>query len=188
MGITYLFRPISLCVGSSIQKLNPRHVMDATKSLVSLVQCSVLIILGLTNWNWSPNAGIDLHSLSLTRMEIFPTIIRQATYYITYSREAPISGRECWWPCRQRLGRGWGCGRALVSTSIIHWPQLAASWSLYICLHRHPTLLFSVILPPADAVMALLVETMRGMYTIIDTAYNSRQPSEFGGRWWCSTV
>ena len=38
-----------------------------------------------------------------------------------------------------------------------------------------------MILPPADAVMALLVETMRGMYTIIDTAYNSRQQSEFGG-------
>ena len=141
------------------------------------MECSVLIILGLTNWNWSPNAGIDLHSLSLTRMEIFPTIIRQATYYITYSREAPISGRECWWPCRQRPGQDW----VLVWSSIIHWPQLAASWSLYICLHRHPTLLFSVILPPADAVMALLVETMRGMYTIIDTAYNSRQQSEFGG-------
>ena len=38
-------------------------------------------------------------------------------------------------------------------------------------------MLFSVILSPADGVMALLVERS----TIIDTAYSSRQKSEFGG-------
>ena len=41
---------------------------------------------------------------------------------------------ECWWLCRQRpYAVACVCSRS----SIIHWPQLAASWSLYICLHRH---------------------------------------------------
>ena len=63
--------------------------MDAT------IECSLHAVsadhLWLDKLESEPECGIDLHSLSLTRMEIFPTITKRRDK----SREAPISGWGC---------------------------------------------------------------------------------------------
>ena len=79
-----------------------------------------------------PECGIDLHSLSLTRMEIFPTITKHCRLESSESRQVargsdfrlgvlmakPTKANAAAVPVVERGGD---------SGSIIHWPQLAAS-------------------------------------------------------------
>ena len=76
--------------------------------------------LGLDKLESEPECRIDLHSLSLTRLKIFPTITKPNR---DKSREAPISGWGVLMAMPTKAVRSCVRGRS----SIIHWPQLAAS-------------------------------------------------------------